>query len=208
MFPGTSAFQRFEYPSRLPEAAQAGAFALAERAMRALGFDHGAFNVEMFWQPATGRFQVIEINPRLAAQFGDLYEKVDGTQPVPRAGRPHRRAARRAGRAAKARSAPRRASCSASSTARVKIAPDAQRRSDWLSARYPDATLHTFIKHGDSRWRETKWLGSYRYAIVNLGGADHDDIGRRFDDICRHVRFERRGPVRFVAGFDALRSGR
>mgnify|MGYP003458088081 FL=1 len=34
MYPGTSAFRRFEYPSRLPEAAQAGAFALAERAMR------------------------------------------------------------------------------------------------------------------------------------------------------------------------------
>ncbi len=68
--------------------------------------------------------------------------------------------------------------------------------------------LHTFIKHGGSRRREAKWLGSYRYAIVNLGGADHDDVGRRFDDICRHVRFERRGPVRLTAGFDALRQGR
>jgi len=206
MYPGTSAFRRFEYPSRLPEAAQAGAFAMAERAMRAVGFDHGAFNVEMFWQPATGRFRVIEINPRLAAQFGDLYAKVDGTHP-------YRVLADLAvGRAPQwtRREGPFGAAASCvfrEFNGALKFAPDAQ-DIRWLNARYPDATLHTFIKHGGSRRREAKWLGSYRYAIVNLGGADHDDIGHRFDDICRHVQFERRGPVRFVAGFDALRSGR
>jgi hypothetical protein len=35
-----------------------------------------------------------------------------------------------------------------------------------------------------------KWLGSYRYAIVNLGGADRDDLARRFADICRQLTFE------------------
>jgi hypothetical protein len=206
MYPGTTAFRRFEYPSRLPEAAQAEAFALAERAMRAVGFDHGAFNVEMFWQPATGRFQVIEINPRLAAQFGDLYANVDGTHPYSvladlSVGRAPTWT-RRAGRCGAA------ASCVFREfNGAVKFAPDAA-DIRWLETRYPDATLHTFIKHGGSRRREAKWLGSYRYAIVNLGGADRDDVVRRFDDICRPVRFERRGPVRLTAGFDALRQGR
>ena len=52
-----------------------------EAALRAVGFDHGAFNVELFCDPAGGMPRVIEINPRLAAQFGDLYEAVDGTHP-------------------------------------------------------------------------------------------------------------------------------
>ncbi|MCC6193067.1 MAG: ATP-grasp domain-containing protein [Burkholderiales bacterium] len=207
MYPGTQAFQRFEYPTRLPPDAQAQAFAVAEQAMRAVGFDHGAFNVELFWQPATGSISIIEINPRLAAQFGDLYQKVDGTHPyrvladlcVGRTPRWER------GRG------PFRAAASfvfREFDGAVKVAPDrAQIR--WLSGRYPDAALQTFIKHGNSRWRETKWLGSYRYAIVNLGGTSRDDLEQRFADVCRHVSFERRTtPVRFVPGVDELRQVR
>ena len=66
----------------------------------------------------------------------------------------------------------------------IKIAPD-KAQIDWLGNRYPDAALHTFIKHGNSRWRETKWLGSYRYAIVNLGGASREDLERRYEEVCQ-----------------------
>jgi len=45
----------------------------------------------------------------------------------------------------------------------LKVAPNAAQR-HWLSKRYPDAVLQTFIKHGGSRQREAKWLGSYRFA--------------------------------------------
>ena len=207
MYPGTSAFQRWEYPSRLPPAAQAAAFAVSERVMRALAFDHGAFNVELFWQPATNTFQVIEINPRLAAQFGDLYEKVDGVNPysvlVDLCVGTHAALDARPGRA----TAPRRASYSANSTARSRSRPT-RRRSRWLNTAHPDARLHTFIKHGNSRWRETKWLGNYRYAIVNLGGADRADLDHRFADVCRNVSFERDSRVRFAPDIDALRPGR
>ena len=203
MFPGTYAFRRFEYPSRLPPAAQQGAFAMAERAVRALGFDHGAFNVEMYWQPDSGTFRIIEVNPRLAAQFGDMYEKVDGANPYEvlvdlSVGRtPHWRRGQGAFGAA------------ASFVFRefngaVKIAP-ARAQIDWLAATYPDARLHTFIKHGNSRWREAKWLGSYRYAIVNMGGCDRDDLFARFDDVRANVSFERPNTVRFEAGLDDIR---
>ncbi|MEO8752166.1 MAG: ATP-grasp domain-containing protein [Casimicrobiaceae bacterium] len=206
MYPGTSAFQRFEYPSRLPPAAQAAAFAVAERAMRAMAFDHGAFNVELFWQPATNAFQVIEINPRLAAQFGDLYEKVDGVNPYSvlvdlSAGRTPQWTRGRGAFGAAASFVFREFSGA------IKIAPD-KAQIDWLRTEHPDAHLHTFIKHGNSRARETKWLGSYRYAIVNLGGTDRADLERRFADVCRHLSFERASRVRFVPGLDALRPGR
>jgi hypothetical protein len=206
MFPGTSSFQRFEYPSRLPPAAQQRAFELAERAMRALGFDHGGFNVEMFWQPEAGTFRIIEVNPRLAAQFGDMYEKVDGTSPY------NVLIDLSVGRAPRWTRGQGRFGAAASFVFRefngaVKIAPD-RAQIDWLAASYPDARLHMFLKHGNSRWRETKWLGNYRYAIVNMGGRDREDLYRRFDDVCGTLRFEREPKVRFASGLDDVRPHR
>ena len=206
MFPGTTAFRRFEYPSRLPAPARQAAFAVAERTIRALGFDHGAFNVEMFWQPATGAFRIIEVNPRLAAQFGDLYEKVDGTSPydvladlaVGRAPRwTHGRGAFGAAASFVFREF----------NGAVKVAPE-RAQTDWLAKAYPDARMQTFIKRGNSRWRETKWLGSYRYAIVNLGGRDRQDLFHRFDQVCGNLAFERTATARFAPGPDDIRSPR
>ncbi len=79
MFPGTIAFSRFDYPSRLPESVQARMADIAVVLMEGLGFDNGLFNIEMMYDAETGRTSIIEINPRMASQFADLYEKVDGT---------------------------------------------------------------------------------------------------------------------------------
>jgi hypothetical protein len=89
----------------------------------------------------------------------------------------------------------------------VKIAPD-RAQIDWLAATYPDARLHMFLKQGNSRWRETKWLGNYRYAIVNMGGRDREDLFRRFDNVCSTLRFEREQKVRFASGLDDVRPHR
>lgn len=205
MYPGTTAFSRWEYPSRLPAATQQRAYIVAERAMRAIGFDHGTFNVELFWDPATEVLQIIEINPRLAAQFGDLYEKVDGANPYDvmvdlAVGRPVQWRHRQGAFGAAASFVFREFNDS------IKVAPAAADRA-WLAATYPDARLQTFIKKGNSRWRETRWLGSYRYGIVNMGGIDRDDLLRRFGDVCRHVNFETERTVRGARDFDALRPG-
>jgi hypothetical protein len=89
----------------------------------------------------------------------------------------------------------------------IKIAPG-KAQIAWLNTAHPNARLHTFIKHGNSRWRETKWLGNYRYAIINLGGIDRADLDRRFTDVGRNVAFERASRVRFAPGIEALRPGR
>ena len=47
--------------------------------MQGLGFDNGIFNIEMMYDAEADRISIIEINPRMASQFADLYEKVDGT---------------------------------------------------------------------------------------------------------------------------------
>jgi hypothetical protein len=206
MYPGTIAFQRFDYPSRLPETVQRELMHVARKAIGAIGFDHGMFNVELFWRPRDGAISVIEINPRLAAQFADLYQKVDGTNPYQvladlAIGRAPRWAVR-AGPYGAAASFVLREFDGA-----IKVAP---RRAEihWLSTTHPDARLQTFIKHGQSRSREMKWLGSYRYATVNLGGRDREDLMRRYDVICANVSFERtRAPVAGNAQA-ALRPGR
>ena len=79
MFPGTLAFSRFDYPSALPESVQQRMSDIAATLMPALGFDNGMFNIEMMYDPEADAISIIEINPRMASQFADLYEKVDGT---------------------------------------------------------------------------------------------------------------------------------
>ena len=79
MYPGTIAFERFEYPSRLPATIQERIGDIAERTLHAVGFDHGLFNLEFMYDERTDRVAIIEINPRMVSQFADLYEKVDGT---------------------------------------------------------------------------------------------------------------------------------
>jgi biotin carboxylase len=51
---------------------------VARRFLRAVGFTHGLFNMEFFYDAATDKLTVIEFNPRMAAQFSDLYLRVDG----------------------------------------------------------------------------------------------------------------------------------
>jgi len=205
MYPGTIAFQRFEYPSRLPQEAQDELQRIAVRALHAIGFDHGMFNVELFWRARDNAISIIEINPRVAAQFADLYFKVDGTHlyqvladlAVGRAPRWRRRS----GAHGAAASFVLRAFDGA-----IKVAP---RRTDveWLECNHRDAVLQTFIKRGQGRLRELKWLGSYRYATINLGGRDRDDVFRRFDAIRDRLSFERRAPVDLPTA-DAPRPGR
>ena len=77
-FANKVSFRRFQYPSSLPLRAQAQMAEVAKRLMPGLGFDHGMFNIEFFWDPKRSSPMVIEVNDRLSMQFGDLYEKVDG----------------------------------------------------------------------------------------------------------------------------------
>jgi hypothetical protein len=75
-YPGTDSFERFEYPSALPEERLAELRAVAERLLPALGFDGGFFNVE-FLVPADGPAQLVEVNGRIASQFAPLVQAVE-----------------------------------------------------------------------------------------------------------------------------------
>jgi hypothetical protein len=77
MYPGTGSFERFEYPSRLPDERLAELADVAARLLPALGFDGGFFNVE-FFVPESGPAKVTEVNGRIASQFAPLVRAVHG----------------------------------------------------------------------------------------------------------------------------------
>lgn len=179
MYPGTQAFMRFDYPATIPDEGQRKAIDAARRFLQAVGFTHGLFNMEFFYDAATGKLTVIEFNPRMAAQFSDLYLRVDGIDL-------HRVALELAfGRdPALLPRAPATAGIAASlvyrafSPERVPAMPSRARQAAFHAA-FPDALLFRFPKPRGSMTRDFKWLGSYRYGIVHLGGRNMADLRQR-----------------------------
>jgi len=190
MYPGTHAFNRFEYPSSLPGEVQARLRTVAEIAVQAIGFDHGLFNVELAYDPRNGAIRVIEINPRVASQFVTLYEWAEGIKLYPLM------LDLALGETPKLAREPRANSCAASFVLRsfdgrpIRPAPDAARVAR-VRARHPDARVMLYLKRGADLAREMKWLGSHRYAIVNVSGRDRNDLYARYRDIRSLLGFER-----------------
>ena len=181
MYPGTQAFMRWDFPSVLRHEVQQQALQVAQAFLSAIGFTHGLFNMEFFHDETTGRLSVIEFNPRMAAQFSDLYLRVTGVDLHACAlalahGKDPMTVTRVAPTAGAASSlvyrtfSPEQA-CPMPGPAQVKR----------FAADVPDGMLLPFPKDKGSTARDFKWLGSYRYGIVHLGGRDAGDLRRRAD---------------------------
>jgi hypothetical protein len=191
MYPGTICFQRFDYPSRLPEEAQRRMAEVAERVIPATGLDDSLFNIELFWEPASGRVSIIEINPRMCGQFADLYEMVLGTNtyeilfalavgeepPVlALASTPYGVAA----------SVPLRHF----GDAVVRRVPSAE---DVAAVKrdYPLTIVQVYYRDGQKLSDEDQSDGySYRYAVFNLAAPDHATLLRWAGKIERRLGFE------------------
>ncbi len=179
MYPGTDAFLRWEYPSRLPADWQANVRRTAEKTVAALGLNHGLFNVEIRVCTHSGNCKVVEVNPRMAAQFSNMYEAVDGINL-------HDLAIRLA--------------LGENVTATKKVMPDrfatsfVYRRFDGLAQPNlpnaaqikaladfdPRAQLATFKKIGNGLKREMRWLKSYRYACLNLAAGSESELTDKY----------------------------
>jgi hypothetical protein len=184
--PETGSFLRFDYPSALPQSVQARLHEYAATAARALGLDQTFFNVEMFFDAATGRIGIVEVNPRMCGQFADLWQKVDGhssyelamqlaageTPVVPR----------RRGAFGAAASVPLRvfAAC------RVVRAPDPGRIAA-VERSLPGLCVYGECEAGQELGDFAGEDGhSIRYAVLNLGASDRAGIGalvRRVEEL-------------------------
>jgi biotin carboxylase len=179
MFPGTQAFMRHQLPTRLPADVQARALDVARRFLKAVGFTHGLFNMEFFYDASSDRLTVIEFNPRMASQYSDLYLRVLGADLHALAlalahGRDPAAVPRQIPSAGAAASFVYR---SFDPTDTVHLPSTGQTLA--FQAAFPDALLFPYPKSSGSIARDHKWLGSYRYGITHLGGTDADDLRYR-----------------------------
>lgn len=178
--PATRSFVRFDYPSALPEDVQARMADVARRVIREIGLERTLWNVEMVWDPGTGRVAIIEVNPRLCGQFADLYQKVDGTSGYEVAlalalgERPRPR--RREGRHAAAASFPLRVF----EECRVLAAPGPAEIAA-AERELGDALVWSECAAGEelANFEQDEDGASHRYAIANLGGASRADLDAR-----------------------------
>jgi len=181
MYPGTMAFMRFASPARVDAVLRARLVAASQRVLRGFGLTHGFFNLE-FFVDASGALKLIELNPRLAAQLAQVHEWVHGVdtyelgfalaldRPLPPAQAPRFGAAASfVWRSFDCRSCTRRPS------------RDALR---WLAREMPQARLELYPKKGASLRREAKWLGSHRWAVLNMPGRDEADLRERYERVC------------------------
>jgi hypothetical protein len=203
MYPGTDQFQRFQYPSSLPGQDLARIDALAIRLVDGLGFRHGMFNIEMRIDPSNGALHVIEINPRAAGQFYDLFERVDGYSPF------DAMLALHCGEEPLLKRGQGRERHAASFVLRDLTGeglgrwPSA-REVESLAARHPEGHVMVYRKRGADLAREMKWLGSYRYCVFNTGGATQDEMFASFERLVRDIDFH---PASRCPGARKLASG-
>ena len=188
LHPGANSFSRFVYPSALPQAAQARMADVARRCVAALGLQRTFFNIEMMWDGTDAR--IIEVNPRICGQFGDLYEKVDGTNTFAvalalAAGEPvtWRRGA---GRHAVAASVPLRVF----EPTHVRSAPDASRVAE-IEARFSGTLVWPETASGDTIADFAHEDGvSFRYAVVNLGADSREALAALQSEVVEALGFD------------------
>ncbi len=192
MYPGTDQFQRFQYPSSLCASELERVDALATRLVEGLGLGNGLFNIEMRLDPSSGQPRVIEINPRAAGQFYDLFERVDGYNlfevllalhcgDEPQVN--HRQGRQKHAASFVLRDLSGEGLSRWPSTREVAA----------LAARHGEGHLMVYRKRGGDLKREMKWLGSYRYGVFNTGGATLDEMYAAFARLVRDIDFHPAG---------------
>jgi len=188
---GTASFARFDYPSRLPADVQARMDKLACAVAVAHGLERTLFNLELFHEAESGRLAIIELNPRMCGQFGDLYAKVDGQSGFALAlalacgettDVPHR-----TGPFAHAASVPLRTF----ESVRVRRAPTpAVQRA--VEARFPGTLVWSEVAPGTELvvGPEIEDGASVRYGVVNLGATSRATVGDAFAEVVRALAYE------------------
>lgn len=73
-----SSFARYQYPSTVPRRVQDKMTMLTSHFLEHIGFDHGPFNIEYYWNEASDKIWLLEINTRISKSHCPLFRHVDG----------------------------------------------------------------------------------------------------------------------------------
>ena len=193
MYPGTISFKRFEYPSSLSPTVKKRMEDIAGKLAAGIGFSDGIFNMEFFYDPQDDSIKIIEVNPRMASQFADMMESVNGTntyeiqiglslgsEPVNKTG---------AGRFKYAASFVLR---SFKNKKILKIPSKSGIKK--IQQRFPEARIEIYGKEGAMLSDTLQDLESYRYGIINLGGSSREELFKKFNICMEHLKFEFTSP--------------
>jgi len=175
MYPGTMSFASFEYPSKLPYGVQEKVKEISMKAVKGLGLTNTTFNIEYFYNQDTGDLKIIEINPRFSGQFGDIYEKVDGTNTydaaVGIACNEVPTFSPRKGKYAVAASFVMRVFVNKE----VKSVPS-QQDVEKVQQVYPDAKVFVLVDKNSKLSDYIQDSGSFRYCLVHLGADSFSEL--------------------------------
>jgi biotin carboxylase len=189
MVPGTLSFKRWLYPSRLPEHVQQRMERTAKDFFKGIGYDNAMFNMELMWDEEKDRVSIIEVNPKIASQFPDLFEKVDGVssyefllqlavgeKPVFKA---------RQGEFELS------ASCVLRKFEDQKVVrkpkdEDLQK----VREKFPDALVSVIATEGNKLSEQTQDTDSFRYGLINIGANSLDELEEKRATIEKMLPFE------------------
>lgn len=189
MFPGTFSFKRFQYPSSLSEEVQAKMVRVARDYMLGIGYNNAMFNMELIYNPEKSTVHIIEVNPKIASQFPDLFEKVDGSNTYEvmmrialgkdpgfvRGQGKHNIAA----------------SCVLRTfdDKLVKNVPDKNNIQE-VEAKYPDSLVQIIATQGKRLSDQLQDAHSFRYGLINMGASSEAELESNFKDASRMLKFE------------------
>lgn len=78
LYDDSPSFQRYQYPSSIPEAVIDRLRDISRRVVERIGLESMTFNIEYFWDPGTDAIKLLEINPRHSQSHAQLFADVDG----------------------------------------------------------------------------------------------------------------------------------
>ncbi len=180
MFPGTISFSRFEYPSSLSKSVQIRMHEVAQKFVTGIDLDNMLFNIEFMFDDTTDILRIIEINPRMASQFADMYEKVDGTnsyqyaidvalgkKPVIQKNKGNHNFA---------------ASCVLRLFEDKKvIKTPTQKEIERFYQEFSDGRLQCFVREGQYLSDVFQDGKSFRYGLIHLGARDRQELLEKFE---------------------------
>lgn len=189
MFPDTFSFKRFQYPSALPEDVLLRMKQIASDFISGIGYDNAMFNMEMMYDPKKNTIHIIEINPKIASQFPDLFEKVDGSnsyevmmrialglEPCFTRGRGKYKIA---------------ASC-VLRTFEDKLVteiPD-QENIDAVEKQFPDSIVQVIATKGEKLSEQLQDSHSFRYGLINMGADSQEELVQNFDKASSMLNYQ------------------
>ncbi|MER0239457.1 ATP-grasp domain-containing protein [Fulvimarina sp. MAC8] len=192
---GSSSFARYEYPSQLPLEIQHRMIDVTRQVIQQIGYTHGPFNVEFFYDQSNDVVWLLEINPRASQSHADLFHKVHGRShfatvldlALGRKPKPLERGGswNVAGHFFKRAFDP----------GLVTYVP-ARNALDRIQSRQKDTRVQIMVKKGDDLGQLAN-QDSYSFELANvyIGGRDRMELLDKYDQVLDTLQFEIERPA-------------